>query len=77
MGIDPHKICVMGFSATAELVAPAAILYEKFDRANNDPGDPLRGISSRPDFGVLIYPGPTPFPAIRARSFPETLRPRS
>jgi dienelactone hydrolase len=60
-GIDAHKIGLMGFSAGAELVAPAAIFYERFDRANNDPGDPLRGISSRPDFAVLIYPGPTPF----------------
>ena len=51
----------MGFSAGAELVAPAAVFYETFDQTNNSSGDPLRGISSRPDFAVLIYPGPTPF----------------
>jgi endo-1,4-beta-xylanase len=28
---------------------------------NNDPADPLAGISSRPDFVGLIYPGPSPF----------------
>lgn len=60
-GIDAHKIGLMGFSAGAELVAPAAIFYEKFDQTNSGSGDPLRGTSSRPDFAVLIYPGPTPF----------------
>jgi dienelactone hydrolase len=60
-GIDPHRIGLMGFSAGAELVAPAAVFYEKFDQTNNTPGDPLHGITSRPDFAVLIYPGPTPF----------------
>jgi endo-1,4-beta-xylanase len=28
-GIDPHKIGMIGFSAGAELVAPAAVFYEK------------------------------------------------
>ena len=59
--IDPNKIGVMGFSAGAELAAPAAIYFEDFDKKNNDPGDPLAGISSRPDFVGIIYPGPTPF----------------
>jgi endo-1,4-beta-xylanase len=60
-GVDPRKIGVMGFSAGAELVAPAAVFYDRFDQANNSSSDPLRGVSSRPDFAVLIYPGPTPF----------------
>lgn len=60
-GIDPHRIGVMGFSAGAELAAPAALLYEDWDRKNSDPSDPFAGISSRPDFVGLIYPGPTPF----------------
>jgi endo-1,4-beta-xylanase len=59
--IDPNKIGIMGFSAGAELAAPAAILFEDFDRTNNAPGDPLAGISSRPDFVGIIYPGPSPF----------------
>ena len=59
--IDPNKIGIMGFSAGAELAAPAALFFEDFDRKNSDPADPLAGISSRPDFVALIYPGPTPF----------------
>ena len=60
-GIDPNKIGIMGFSAGAELAAPAAIFFENFDKTNSAPGDPLAGISSRPDFVGIVYPGPTPF----------------
>jgi endo-1,4-beta-xylanase len=59
--IDPNKIGIMGFSAGAELSAPAAIQFEEFDKKNNDPTDPLAGVSSRPDFVGIIYPGPSPF----------------
>lgn len=59
--IDPKKIGIMGFSAGAELAAPAAVFFQTFDDANNDASDPLAGISSRPDFVGIIYPGPTPF----------------
>ncbi len=59
--IDPNRIGIMGFSAGAELAAPAAIAFDDFDKANNDPTDPLAGISSRPDFVGIVYPGPTPF----------------
>jgi acetyl esterase/lipase len=59
--IDPNKIGVMGFSAGAELATAAAVLYDDFDKKNSGPGDPLTGISSRPDFVGVIYPGPTPF----------------
>jgi acetyl esterase/lipase len=59
--IDPNKIGIMGFSAGAELAAPAAVLFPDFDKKNSDPSDPLAGISSRPDFAGIIYPGPSPF----------------
>ena len=59
--IDPNKIGIMGFSAGAELAAPAAVLFEYFDKNNSGSADPLAGISSRPDFVSLVYPGPTPF----------------
>src|SRR6476619_1481284 len=32
--IDPNKIGMMGFSAGAELVAPAAIAFDRFEEAN-------------------------------------------
>ena len=59
--IDPHKIGVMGFSAGAELATAAAVLFADFDKNNDAYGDPLAGISSRPDFAGVIYPGPSPF----------------
>jgi endo-1,4-beta-xylanase len=59
--IDPNKIGIMGFSAGGELAAAAAVRYDEFDKKNSDPNDPLTGISSRPDYAGIIYPGPSPF----------------
>jgi endo-1,4-beta-xylanase len=59
-GIDPHKIGIVGFSAGAELAAPSALQYDAFDKAHGG-SDPLAGVSARPDFVGLVYPGPTPF----------------
>jgi endo-1,4-beta-xylanase len=61
LNIDPNKIGMMGFSAGAELTAAAAVDYEEFDQKNKATTDPLAGISSRPDFVGIIYPGPSPF----------------
>lgn len=58
-GIDPAKIGSMGFSAGAELTSAGAIKYPDFDQQNNS--GPFAGVSSRPDFVGIIYPGPTPF----------------
>ena len=59
--IDPNKIGIMGFSAGAELSSPPAVLFAEFDKKNSGAADPLAGITSRPDFTGIIYPGPTPF----------------
>ena len=59
-GIDPRKIGMMGFSAGAEIAASAALQYEAFAKAHGG-SDPLAGVSARPDFAGLVYPGPTPF----------------
>src|SRR4029077_1015260 len=59
--LDPNKIGIMGFSAGAELSAPAAVQFEEWDKKNSDPSDPLAGVTSRPDFVGIIYPGPSPF----------------
>lgn len=60
-GLDPRKIGIMGFSAGAELATPSALFFEEFDGTNHLAGDFLSGVSSRPDFVGVIYPGPTPF----------------
>lgn len=59
--IDPNKIGMMGFSAGAELAAAASLFWGDFDQKNDVPENPLAKVSSRPDFSVLIYPGPSPF----------------
>ena len=58
-GIDPHRVGVMGFSAGGELVSliadnppPSALPSDAVDRQ-----------SARPDFQILIYPGPLGIPA--------------
>ena len=73
--IDTNKIGIIGFSAGAELASPAAIFFEDFDKQNNDPADPLAGISSRPDFVGLIYPGPTPFAQGESPAIPRNAPP--
>lgn len=65
--LDPAKIGIVGFSAGAELSAPAALFFADFEKKNNSSSDPLANISARPDFVGVIYPGPTPF-----TKFPET-----
>lgn len=66
-GLDPDKIGILGFSAGAELAAPAALYFDEFEQAHQAPSDALAKVSARPDFVGLIYPGPTPF-----SKFPDT-----
>ena len=74
--IDPNKIGIVGFSAGAELAAPAAVLFNDFDKKNSDSSDPLAGITSRPDFVGLVYPGPSPFARSRvAPAIPRNVPP--
>jgi endo-1,4-beta-xylanase len=73
--IDADRIGIMGFSAGAELAAPAAIFFDDFDKANNDAGDPLAGVSSRPDFVGIIYPGPSPFARGASPAIPKNVPP--
>ena len=74
--IDSNKIGIMGFSAGAELAAAAAVLYDDFSKKNSGPADPLAGISARPDFVGIIYPGPSPFAQNRtAPSIPRDVPP--
>ncbi len=73
--LDPNKIGIVGFSAGAELAAPAALFYDKFSKENNDTSDALAGISARPDFVGLVYPGPTPFTRDPQTAIPANVPP--
>jgi acetyl esterase/lipase len=59
-GVDPNRIGLMGFSAGGELVSLAADNPEP-PRLGHD--DAIDKVSARPDFQVLIYPGPLGIPA--------------
>jgi len=52
--IDPHRIGVLGFSAGAHL---AAALSTHFDQRLYAPIDAADGLSCRPAFAVIVYPG--------------------
>lgn len=54
-GIDPHRIGLMGFSAGGELVG---MLADYGMTGAPEGGDGLDRVSARPDFQVLVFPGP-------------------
>lgn len=63
LGIDPNKICLMGFSAGANLCARASARYA----ARSYKGlDDIDKISARPDSACLIYPAYCDDPTFRA-----------
>jgi acetyl esterase/lipase len=66
-GIDPHRLGVMGFSAGGELVSLVADNPEPALPAKQDAVDKL---SARPDFQVLVYPGPLGVPAKSLQNAP-------
>ena len=53
LGINPHKIGVMGFSAGGYLVAETSNVFEPAYK----PVDAIDRVSSRPDFAIAVYPG--------------------
>lgn len=57
--LDPKRIGIMGFSAGGELAAWVSFGKGEAQRAA---ADPVERYSARPDFQVLIYPGPLAVP---------------
>ena len=58
-GIDTARVGMLGFSAGGEVVAAVAYASGKGDPAAKDPIDRLNG---KPNFQMLIYPGPLGIP---------------
>ncbi|MFD1468673.1 alpha/beta hydrolase [Hymenobacter caeli] len=58
-GIDPARLGMLGFSAGGEVVAMVAYADGRGDAKAADPVDRLNG---KPDFQMLIYPGPLGIP---------------
>ncbi len=59
-GIDPKRVGMMGFSAGGEVVSITSYRSGKGDPQAADPVDRL---DARPDFQILIYPGPMGIPS--------------
>lgn len=59
-GIDPKRVGALGFSAGGEVVSMISYPDGAGDKNVNDPIDRLNG---RPNFQMLIYPGPMGVPA--------------
>ena len=57
--LDPHRIGVMGWSAGGEVAAMVAYPPVAGDAKSSDP---VERVSARPDFQILIYPGPYGIP---------------
>jgi acetyl esterase/lipase len=66
-GVDPHRVGVMGYSAGGELVTLVS------DNPGPDTArapDPLDRGDARPDFQILVFPGPLGVPATAVKGAP-------
>jgi len=58
--IDPAKVGMLGFSAGGEVVS---ITCYKPGDGNPDASDPVDRLHAKPDFQMLVYPGPVGIPS--------------
>jgi acetyl esterase/lipase len=66
-GIDPKRVGIMGFSAGGEVASMVA-----YSPGAGDPKatDPIDRLNSRPDFQIMIYPGPLGIPEVIPKDAP-------
>src|SRR3954468_514314 len=57
--LDPQRIGIMGWSAGGEVAALVAYPPADGDARSKDP---VERVSARPDFEILVYPGPAGIP---------------
>lgn len=67
--VDPAKIGFAGFSAGSSL---ARSVLASARPGVPDAADPIDRVSSRPDYGVLVYSAGRPTPGEELKSFPPT-----
>lgn len=60
-GVDPSRVGMLGFSAGGEVVSLVA--YDSGD-GEADAEDPIDRLNGRPDFQMLVYPGPLFIPDV-------------
>jgi acetyl esterase/lipase len=59
-GFDPNKVGMMGFSAGGEVVS---ITSYRSGKGDPNAADPVDRLEARPNFQILIYPGPMGIPS--------------
>lgn len=66
-GVDPQRLGVLGFSAGGET---AALVAYETAAGDSQATDPIERESGRPDFQIIVYPGPLGVPKVVPASAP-------
>lgn len=69
-GVDPHRVGMLGFSAGGEVVSMIAYEPAPGDASSDDA---IEREAGRPDFQILVYPGPLGIPATVPADAPPAL----